>query len=146
MWVPEYSRDYARAQGRELTYEDVEPIARGQILTEQQVAENAGKLLVQDTDLLSTIVYSHHYYGQCPEWIESALRVHLPDLYLLLYPDVPWIPDGIRDRSHLRQQMHSLFERALQEFGASYVNIRGTWDERERAAIQATSEVAQASH
>mgnify|MGYP000592549471 CR=1 FL=1 len=35
--------------------------------------ELLGKLLVLDTDLVSTVVYARHYYGHCPAWIEEAV-------------------------------------------------------------------------
>jgi nicotinamide riboside kinase len=39
-WVPEYAREYALRVGRLLTFDDVEPIARGQMALED--ALNAG--------------------------------------------------------------------------------------------------------
>ena len=68
-----------------------------------------GRLLIQDTDLLSTVVYCKHYFGRCPEWIEDAAQRRQPDLYLLCEPDIPWVADGVRDRGHMRDEMQDLF-------------------------------------
>ena len=46
--------------------------------------------MLLDTDLVSTVVYSRHYYGDCPAWIEAAAVRRLADLYLLHDIDVPW--------------------------------------------------------
>src|SRR5215204_5153705 len=73
LWVPEFSRQYAHHAARELTADDVEPIARGQRESERRIAAAADNLLILDTDLLSTVVYSRHYYGACPGWIEQEL-------------------------------------------------------------------------
>ena len=51
-----------------------------------------------DQDLLSTVVYARHYYGDCPPWIERLAVERLGDLYLLCPPDVPWSADRRRDR------------------------------------------------
>ena len=135
-WSPEFAREHLDRKGSPLDDSDVDPIARGQITGEDQAAARASGLLILDTDLVSTVVYSRYYYGRCPEWIAEAARNRLADLYLLLQPDVPWMPDGdMRDRPAARDELHGLFHYALQAFGARYVEIGGSWAERKRRAI-----------
>jgi NadR type nicotinamide-nucleotide adenylyltransferase len=138
-WAPEFAREYLERKGSPLDDSDVEPIARGQMAGEDEAATRASGLLILDTDLVSTVVYSRHYYGRCPEWIAEAARSRLADLYLLLQPDVPWVPDGnLRDRPAARHELHELFHYALQAFGARYVEIGGSWAERKRRALVST--------
>ncbi len=137
---PEFLRDYAIGKGSALDFTDTEPTARGQIALEDEHATRstrATKLLVQDVDLLSTVVYAHHYFGRCPEWIEQAARDRRPDLYLLLEIDVPWVPDDVRDRETRREEMQQLFRNAVAESGSPYTVIRGSWDQRLRLSIDA---------
>ena len=141
VWVPEFVRSYlddkmART-GLPLDATDVEPIARGQIAEQDRIATEARGLLVLDTDLVSTMIYARHYYGNCPAWIESAARDRRADLYLLCDIDVPWIADPQRDRPLLRAHMHELFIEALEALGAPYVTIRGSWTERQDSAVAA---------
>ena len=132
----EFSRTYLDRKQAPLDDTDVEPIARGQITNEDDAALRASGLLILDTDLVSTVVYSRYYYGRCPEWIAEAARDRLAQLYLLLQPDVPWVPDGEqRDRPAAREEMHRLFRYALQAFGARHVEIGGSWSERRLRAI-----------
>jgi NadR type nicotinamide-nucleotide adenylyltransferase len=133
--TPEFAREYAARTPRALGRDDVEPIARGQRALEDAAGLRADRLLIQDTDLLSTCVYAQHYYGACPPVVRRALRP--PDLYLLLAIDVPWIPDPHRDRGHLREHMHALFLAAVRASGAPFVEITGDWDERFRRAVDA---------
>ena len=137
-WVPEFVRDYAAAKPTPLAFDDHGPIARGQMQREQEYLARAeargARLLVQDTDLLSTAVYCAHYYGACPAWIEEAARARLPDLYLLLDIDIPWQPDPQRDRGHMRPAMHTLFVEAVRRFGAPFVIIGGAGEARFDAA------------
>lgn len=140
-WVPEFVRDYAVAKGAPLDASDVEPIARGQIAREDEYSSRAAlnneRLLIGDTDLLSTAVYAAHYYGSAPDWIVDAARRRRPDLYLLLDIDLPWTPDPQRDRGHLRSEMHALFRAAVEASGAPYVVISGDTASRFRAARDA---------
>ncbi len=139
LWVPEYARQFVLEKGAAPVYRDVEAIARGQIALEEALAAEASDLLIQDTDLLSTVVYSRHYYGDCPGWVEDALRDRRADLYLLAGTDVPWVPDGAqRDRGHIREEMQELFREQLRALGARVVEVRGSPEERMTAAARAT--------
>jgi HTH-type transcriptional regulator, transcriptional repressor of NAD biosynthesis genes len=141
-WVPEASRIYAERKGDELLASDVAPIAREHIRLADAAAERARAagthLLVLDTDLLSTVIYARHYYRLVPDWVERQERARRADLYLLCDIDVPWIPDGIRDRPANRDEMFALFRDALVRRKAPFVVVRGNWDERwdiARAAV-----------
>ncbi|MDH3524041.1 MAG: ATP-binding protein [Acidobacteriota bacterium] len=142
-WVPEYARRFVAEAGRAPEEGDVEAIARGQILLEDELrledelAAGAPELLVQDTDLLSTVVYSRHYYGHCPPWIEEALGARAADLYLLAGIDVPWVPDGgQRDRGDRREEMQQLFRQALIDRDLSFVEVSGSREVRLGRAIR----------
>jgi NadR type nicotinamide-nucleotide adenylyltransferase len=141
-WVPEFVREYAASKNGPLSFEDHGPIARGQIAREDEYRSRAEaddeRLLIGDTDLLSTAVYCAHYYGQCPRWVLDAARERRPDLYLLLDIDLPWVPDPQRDRGHVRPEMQALFHDAVSRSGAPYAIISGDAERRfatARAAI-----------
>ena len=136
VWVPEFARRFVIDKGAPPGSQDVEAIARGQIALEDERAQQASRLLIQDTDLLSTVLYSRHYYGNCPHWIEVAFEKRAVNLYLLADIDVPWVPDGEqRDRGDCRQEMHDLFHSALVDRGLSFAEIRGSHDERVENAV-----------
>ncbi len=133
--VPEFARQFVIDKGAAPDYADVEAIARGQIAIEDEGADDASRVLIQDTDLLSTIVYSHHYYDTLPDWIEEAFGKRAAALYLLADIDIPWVPDeGQRDRGDRRQELHELFRRFLLDRRLTFVEIRGSQDERSGAA------------
>jgi NadR type nicotinamide-nucleotide adenylyltransferase len=129
-WVPEFAREYAQRVRRELTADDVEPIARGEI-TLIDAAPNEG-LVILDTDLISTVVYARHYYGQCPAWIEAAAAARKADLYLLLGIDLPWVADSVRDSASPRESLYDQFAQTLKNYDANVFAITG---ERFAAAI-----------
>ena len=140
--VPEFVRAFAEQRGGVIQFSDHGPIARGQMALEDEhiaramrSAPGPSALLLQDTDLLSTVVYCKHYFGRCPEWIVEAARARRPDLYLLCGTDVPWMADGVRDRGHMREEMQELFITAVAASQAASAIISGALDVRLARAI-----------
>jgi len=136
-WAPEFAREYASRVGRLLTFDDVEPIARGQMALEDAATTDNRQpttsfLTILDTDLISTVVYATHYYGRCPEWIKAEARARKADLYLLTDIDVPFIADSLRDSAAPRETLYGKFAQTLKEYEANVVPITG---ERFAAAV-----------
>jgi NadR type nicotinamide-nucleotide adenylyltransferase len=136
-WVPEFAREYALDVARPLTLTDVDRIARGQMAGEDLLTLDAAGLLILDTDLISTIVYSNYYYSAVPQWISTEARRRLADLYLLADIDVPFELDPARDAEAHRIEHAHAFRRTLDEFGARYVVVSGGLEARVQKAIEA---------
>jgi nicotinamide riboside kinase len=140
-WSPEFAREYVSGRMEPLGLEDVDAIGRGQKAGEDAALARARRfgepLVFLDTDLVSTWVYSRHYYGDCPEWIEREARGRLGDLYLLHHVDVTWVADGLqREQPERRGELFELFRTTLDGLGAAVHDVRGTWDERWRHAVR----------
>jgi NadR type nicotinamide-nucleotide adenylyltransferase len=134
-WSAEYAREYAEAHA-ELTADDVEPIARGEIALLDRAIGEARDVVIHDTDLLSTVVYARHYYGACPAWIEAEARARRADRYLLLDTDIEWIADAARDSGgDAREDLFDAFRAALDEFECEWTIVSGERAERERTAV-----------
>lgn len=143
-WLPEHARQYAEKRDNKLTADDVEAIARGHMESEARGARPEA-LLILDTDLISTVVYARHYYGHVPEWVVEEARRRRAGLYLLMDTDVPWIADAARDTGgEGREDLFDAFRSALDEFGASWRIISGSWDERFRQASAAIRDLRSA--
>ena len=141
-WAGEHAREYVLRLGAALTYADVEPIGRGQKAGEDDAvarAEREGaRLVVLDTDLVSTMVYSRHYYGDCPAWIDKEARRRRGDSYLLHHVDVEWTPDGQqRQQPERREELFERFQAALRDLRVPVADVVGIWDERRRRALAA---------
>ena len=136
-FVHEFVREFAEARHGVIEFSDHGAIARGQIGVEDAAIGRGNPIVVQDTDLLSTVVYCEHYFGKCPAWIAETARQRAPDLYLLCEIDVPWVADGVRDRGHMRENMQQLFRNAVRDSGARAVAITGDRDARLQRAIAA---------
>lgn len=136
--LPEAARQVAERLGRPLVADDVRTIATHHLAQEDALVERLHPpRIVLDTDLVSTVVYARHYYGACDPWIEEAAVARQGDLYLLALPDLPWEPDGIRDRPTERATIHAAFVAQLQAMQAMVLDVDGAGPARLRHAMAA---------
>lgn len=140
VWVPEFARDYLQEKFNRTQiiceYSDLLPIAKGQMRLENELAMEANRVLICDTDLLETLVYSEQYYeGRVDPLLRKYAKLNTYDLYLLTDIDVPWEPDDLRDRPHQREEMFRAFEQALIDFDREYIRLSGGQDQRMETAI-----------
>ena len=93
---------------------------------ENALTQNAGRLLICDTDLLETKVYAEAYYlGHCDPILERYALENQYDLYLLTYVDVPWEADDLRDKPDERVRMFDYFKKALEKYNRRFVILKG---------------------
>ncbi|MCM2275681.1 MAG: ATP-binding protein [Candidatus Didemnitutus sp.] len=159
--VAEYAREFWDVHGV-ITLEDIPGIAREQWRREDEaaarlaqdaetqchllndVSARATRLVICDTEALTTVLWSDLLYGTTPEDIRRGAERRAKNyaLYLLLDTDVPFAPDPQRcfpdpdDREKCRRVWHGALERRH----LPYAWIRGDWTERERAAIAAVEQ------
>lgn len=133
----EFVREYAANHEGPLGYGDHGPIAKGQMASEDDAIARAKDIVLLDTDLVSTVVYCEHYFGRCPPWIDELAQARRAQLYLLMKADIPWLADGVRDRGHMRDEMHQLFADKLRAMKLNFVEIGGEREARFEAAVRA---------
>ena len=142
VWVQEYARPYLQKvwnqERRTCQQKDILPIAFGQIALENRLAKRADKVLICDTDLLETKVYSSAYYGGFVDPIlEKAATENTYNLYLLTYIDTPWEADDLRDRPEQRLEMFEAFQKALDQHHRPYLLLKGDKESRLKKAVEA---------
>ncbi len=146
VWAPEFARDYLQKkwnnERKTCEAEDLIEIAFGQIKLENKLAKKADKVLICDTDLLETKVYSEEYYGGfVDENLDKAAKKNKYDLYLLTYIDTPWEEDDLRDRPGLRLEMFTAFENALKKHNRNYILLKGDKETRLKNATKAIDKI-----
>ena len=146
VWVPEYAREYLQDKWnntrKTCENSDLLPIAQGQMNLENKLAKKADKVLICDTDLLETKVYSEEYYGGFvnPK-LDKAAIANRYDLYLLTYIDTPWEADDLRDKPDLRLEMFNAFENALKKYDRPYLLLKGNKQTRLKTATKAINKI-----
>lgn len=143
-WVPEYMRIYLQDKWdntqQTCTWEDLLPIAQGQIALENSLAQQAelnnDKYLFCDTSLFELMVYAHWYYGDCPNVLTKAALDHHYDLIILTEVDIPWVADDLRDSPHEREAISAFFETMLNRYQIPFKKVGGSRPDRVRAVEQ----------
>ena len=140
VWVPEYAREYLQKkwnnERKTCEPQDLLPIAEGQMRLENELTTKATKVLICDTDLLETKVYSEAYYlGYCEAQLEKYALINTYNLYFLTYIDVPWELDDLRDKPNEREKMFKYFKDTLDKYDRKYVILKGDKKSRLQTAI-----------
>ncbi len=137
-YFSEYAREYLAGKKNKYAYADVEHIARKQIeyyTIAQQMKEN---FVFLDTWLIITKIWFKWVFDRAPDWLEEAIITHPVDLFLLCRPDIPWIPDPLRENGgEQREQLFRIYKDELQTFGFPVAEVGGTGEQRVFNAIEA---------
>lgn len=125
-YIPEFAREYIEGLDRPYNYKDVEIIARRQIADLANFKKNNCDIVLVDTYLIITKVWFEVVFDKYPGWIVDEIQKNNIDLYLLCAPDLPWIPDKVRENGgEKRNWLFKEYEKNLIEFKLPYEIIRG---------------------
>ncbi|WP_064965919.1 AAA family ATPase [Tenacibaculum ovolyticum] len=146
VWAPEFAREYLQDKWNNerkiCDQQDIIPIAEGQIKLENDLAKKADKVLVCDTDLLETKVYSEEYYGGFVDpKLDKAAIENSYDIYFLTYIDTPWEADDLRDKPGERLEMFTAFENTLKKYNRPYILLKGDKETRLKKAVRIINEL-----
>lgn len=138
-WVPEFARTYLADLDRAYREEDLLQILDGQLRLQQQ--HRTAPLLFCDTGPEVIHVWSEVKFGRVDPHISEMLRKYHYDLIFLCHPDLPWVPDPLREAPDppQRQQLLVRYENLLQELNRPYLSITGQGDQRAEPAIEAVA-------
>jgi NadR type nicotinamide-nucleotide adenylyltransferase len=127
IYVPEYAREFVERKGTtEVTWEELCEIAKHQIEEMERIAVSGEVLAVFDTELIMTKVWFEYAFGRVPEWLNENIHRYPMDVYLLTYPDLPWIPDAARSNGSdaIRKELFDRYEAEIQSLDIPYYIIR----------------------
>lgn len=141
--VPEYARGYIEAKGRALSPADLLTIARGQLAAEDWVSRQANRLLIADTCVLSTTVWSRLLLDGCDEELLALAAQQRFDLTLLMNVDIPWVQDQTRYFADNRKQAFDQFRKTLDQARRPYVVVSGDWEARWQSAVRSIERLLQ---
>ncbi len=137
--VPEFAREYVEQLGRPYNYEDVCYIAE----QNKNYCLSQDKTVFFDTELIVTKVWLDEVYHRRPSWITDPIpEDYQMDVYLLLYPDIEWEQDSVRENGAQERRME-LFECYKKEVEATkkpFAIICGQGETRMWNALSAIQE------
>jgi len=134
--VREFAREYIDSLGREYKEEDLTVIANGQLGLERDARSHTPTYLICDTDLLTIKIWSEYKYGKCDPIILDLYSNNLPDLYLLVSPNIPWKEDPQRENPFNREELYSIYKKEIIKMNIPFVEIDGTEAERLESSMK----------
>lgn len=137
--VDEFARGYLKKLRRRYTYNDLEQIARGQL---DLILKNRDQNLVFfDTDLINIKVWFQLVFTAVPDWLPEEIEKVGRGTYLVCQPDIPWVPDPLRENPGRRDYLNELYEKELELAGFPYFRISGFGNERLTHAVRIVEQV-----
>ena len=123
-YVPEYAREYVERKGTtDVTYDELCEIARHQI---EELDQQPDGLYIFDTELIITKVWFDYAFGHWPEWLDEAIKRYPMDVYVILYPDIPWVPDKARSNGSdaIRLELFERYKKEVEALGIEYYLVK----------------------
>ena len=134
IYVPEYGRTFVeqkKAESEEwkvesISWDELCAIARHQIEELESISHQPSAISFFDTELIVTKVWFDYAFGRVPEWLNENIHRYPMDVYLLTYPDLPWIPDPARSNGSdaIRKELFDRYEAEIQALDIPYYIIR----------------------
>jgi HTH-type transcriptional regulator, transcriptional repressor of NAD biosynthesis genes len=140
-YVPEVAREMLTKN--EFSVEDIIQIGHAHYNRINKNLKTADKIIFCDTDAITTQIYAQHYLATIPPVLYELEEKIKYDIYFLFDIDVPWVPDGLRDLPHRRQEMFSLFRHELEKRNIPYILVSGDWKERKNIITKAVNQLLQ---
>ena len=137
-FFPEYAREYLENKTSGYTYNDVVHIAGKQVEQYEEACRMPGELVFLDTWLIITKVWFDWAYKKVPDWLEKAIADHPVSLFLLCRPDIPWVPDPLRENGgEQRETLFGIYKNELQRRGFRYAEVGESGEQRFFNAVRA---------
>lgn len=134
-YVMEFARNYLPGLDRPYTADDLFFIAQRQQELEMDALPKANNLLFCDTELINLKQWCLHKFGFCHKFIEEALNKKPYNFYLLTAPDLPWIPDPLRENPDRGDYFFEVYKTEIERYGFPYAIISGAGKHRLARAI-----------
>ncbi|AKF13588.1 hypothetical protein PHIN3_325 [Sinorhizobium phage phiN3] len=126
--IHEFARPYLEMMDdKTITDEKMETIIRGQYALQQAAMDGARPVIIQDTDLLSTIGYYRIFgsnYHTTP--LERMFRDTKSDLYIVMNDKIPFVPDPLRYGGDKRESDTQFWIDLLEEYNCNYYVVQET--------------------
>ncbi|MBK6353055.1 MAG: ATP-binding protein [Saprospiraceae bacterium] len=132
--IPEFSRYFLTKSVVPYTFEEVSQMALQQIkLSENAPSHNSFHL--EDTDLLTYLVWQGFKYGSVDPYLLENWKGHQADFYLMCVPDVKWQSDPLRENPLQRTEIANLFINYLTASQLDYGYVTGSGISRLNNAV-----------
>ena len=143
--VPEYAREYLKKLNIPYNIEDLKKIATGQLDLKNSIVkefidskdDSESGVVFFDTDLITISIWMSDKFGTSDKILEQNILENVADYYLILYPDLKWEYDPLREDKDRLKEIFEMYVSYLNKLNVSYSIIRGQGEQRTKSAVQA---------
>jgi len=119
-WVPEFARKYLSTINRPYVQQDLLEITKGQLQAIEESIQSSKKWLISDTGPEVIQIWHRDKFGPEPPELTALAAAFKPTIYLLCKPDIPYVPDPLREDPLRRDE---LFERYVELLQSKNVQV-----------------------
>ncbi len=127
-FAEDFSEQFLKQKGRELNFEDIEEIGRGQKMLFEFL--NPKKYFITETEMLYLKIWSEIKFGKCSSFIIQEWHKQEFDLYLVCWPKAKYQEDY-----NAEEFTHKIIEE-LDIRDANYVVLKGDNLTRKTLALE----------
>lgn len=127
--VGEAARAYLSGKQEPYTQEDIRNIALIQAKDEANACLS-NQIVICDTDLLTILIWQKEKYGSWDQECYNNWHINENKLYLLCAPDIPWVPDPLRENPDDRERLFKIYLELLQQHNRQFEIISGSKEQR----------------
>lgn len=125
--IEEYSREYLERNGPRYHKLDLLKIARENL---RRIVSEHGNSFICDTEFLVMKIWYVEKYGVIDPEIEKYWQETEFDLFVLCHPEIPWVPDPLRENPFDRDRLFDIYLNELEQSGKPFIIVRGSPEER----------------
>jgi len=129
--LPDYSRIYLEKYGPDYAYDDILLMAKEHHALLHSVSPKEDIIL--DSYMLNYQIWSEYKYNTCDSWILDQVKMMDMDYIFLLYPDIMWEPDPLRESKEEREILFDIYNQKLIQLKIGFHIIKGEKAQRIKA-------------
>ena len=133
----EYARIHLETFGAGYDEISVIAMARQHLIHQREMVPQEAPLGIFDTDLLNYKIWCDVAFARCDESILNGITQEPNHVYLVCYPDLPWVADPLREHPHDRLMLYERHLAEIRKTGRAYIVVRGEGEKRSDAAREA---------
>lgn len=119
----EFAREYLQNSKGKYALSDLDQIAFRQFEVNQSTSKN--DFFIADTEMITMKIWSLEVFDTVSVAISELLERQYFDLYLLCFPDLPWVYDPLRENENDRERLFDRYVNELQSMNCPFAIIKG---------------------
>lgn len=136
VYIPEYAKVIIEKQKNKFYEKNVKEVAYAQIRTEKALERMTNKIMLCDSDVITTMAWSKELFDHIPTELEDIAKSQKYNKTFLFFPDTPWVNAehrNVADSSSLdfRLKMFHNMEDLLKKYNREYEVVYGDFPTKE---------------